>query len=222
MHAPASRGGSPSFVAGRWGPFGHPCGRWLRTHFHTAVTCDVPGGGRYISSSWPCSGCGDGDIIQQSESPILRTRAQGSMSSRLVATPRLPAVVARLTQSCLMYGFLGWPMTDTKARFLLVDKLLHHCVVYDCTRGMGPVPIAGHVAPPRCPGDYCGYGARSARGCFPAGSASWVAPVSAFPGGACLLGLEGLVLPVQPESVLQEFFVGHLGLGLQVGTFDHV
>ena len=56
----------------------------------------------------------------------------------------------------LMYGFLGWPMTDTKARFLLVDKLLHHCVVYVCTRGMGPVPIAGHVAPPRCPGDVAG------------------------------------------------------------------
>lgn len=121
-----------------------------------------------------------------------------------------------------MYGFLGWPMTDTRARFLLVDKLLHHCVVYDCTRGMGPVPIAGHVAPPRCPGDFCGYGARSARGCFPAGSASWVAPVSAFPGGACLFGLEGLVLPIQPESILQEFFVGHFGLRLQVGTFDHM
>jgi hypothetical protein len=30
------------------------------------------------------------------------------------------------------------------------------------------------------------------------------------------------VLPVQPESVLEEFFVGHLGLRLQVGTLDHV
>ena len=30
------------------------------------------------------------------------------------------------------------------------------------------------------------------------------------------------MLTVQPESVLEEFFVGHIGLRFQVGTFDDV